>query len=174
MLDPVEMTPQQFELEVKKILDSAGIPLPDFSTQNREIVRGSDGSYEIDVTARFEALGVSFLVLVECKHHKNPIKREVVQALYDKLRSVGAQKGILFATTSFQEGAIEYAQPHGIALVQVTDGKCVYITKMLGKPPRPPRWEPSFASWLVYRDEHGSATYHLLTVEPDALREALM
>ena len=30
--------------------------------------------------------------------HKNPIKRETVQVLHQKLQSVGAQKGVLVST----------------------------------------------------------------------------
>ena len=36
---------------------------------------------KVDVTVRFSALGMEFLVLIECNHHKNRIKREVLQVL---------------------------------------------------------------------------------------------
>lgn len=58
----------------------------------------ADGRYEIDATARFRALGVDFLVLVECKDHVRPIEREDVQILADRKRATGAQKAIFFAT----------------------------------------------------------------------------
>ena len=48
----------------------------------------ADGSYEIDVAARFTALGADFLVLIECKHHRHFIKREAVQALHSRIQSV--------------------------------------------------------------------------------------
>jgi restriction system protein len=86
MDEPTELTPEQFEREVEKQIMEMGVSLSEFEVRRLEKISAADGIYEIDVTARFEALGASFLVLVECKHHKNPIKREVVQILNDRLR----------------------------------------------------------------------------------------
>jgi restriction system protein len=96
--------------------------LPELKVQRLEKLQASDGVYEIDVTARFEVLGARFLVLIECKNHKNPIKREVVQVLYDRIRAVGAHKGMIFSTAKFQKGAIEFARAHNIALLQIVEG----------------------------------------------------
>ncbi len=114
------MTPEQFEVFVEETLRALGAPLSEFEVDRREHLSGSDGSYEIDVTARFQALDADFLVLVECKHHRHPIKRETVQVLRDRVVSTRAHKGMLFATTSFQSGAVGYARHHRIALVRVT------------------------------------------------------
>jgi hypothetical protein len=57
------------------------------------------------------------------KRHRNPIKRELVQVLHSKMRSVGAHKGVMFSTAHFQSGALEYAKVHGIGLVFVTEGR---------------------------------------------------
>lgn len=124
-----ELSPEQFEEAVQDIVRRIGASLGDFRVQRREKVSAADGTYEIDVTARFEALGAAFLVLIECKHQKAPIKREVVQILYDRMRAVGAQKGMLFATGEFQSGAVTYAKQHGIALVHVADGSFNYVLK---------------------------------------------
>ncbi|KAA0986051.1 restriction endonuclease [Pseudomonas sp. ANT_J28] len=72
---------------------------------------------------------MDFLVLVECKHYKSAIKRETLQILHDRMRSIGAQKGALFTTSGFQSGALEYAKKHGIATVKIVDGKSTYMTK---------------------------------------------
>lgn len=117
--NPFHLSPEEFEAEVETLLLRAGFGLPEFKVQRLEKIQASDGVYEIDVTARFEVLGVSFLVLIECKNHKNPIKREVVQVLYDRLRAVGAHKGMIFSTAKFQKGAIEFARAHNIALLQI-------------------------------------------------------
>ena len=77
-----EITSVQFELEVKKYLESTAGKLKDFRTVHRESMDGQDGTYEIDITARFRIFGADFLVLVECKHHTNHIKREHVQVLH--------------------------------------------------------------------------------------------
>jgi hypothetical protein len=66
---------------------------------------------------------------VECKHDKSRVKRDRVQELWAKIQSVGAHKGILFATAGFQSGAIEFAKSHGIALVEIADGRSSYVVK---------------------------------------------
>lgn len=113
------LTHLEFELQVRVLLESVGPELWEYHVAHREKLRGLDGDYEIDITARFRALDVQFLVLVECKHHTHPIKREIVQVLNDRLRSVGAHKGIIYSTANFQSGAVEYAVRHGIALIRV-------------------------------------------------------
>jgi len=123
------LTPLQFEKHVRGIIVDSGIMLSDFSTTMREVLEAGDGNYEIDIVARFTALQSSFLVLIECKHHTHPIKRDVVQVLYDRVRAVGAHKGILFTTSTFQRGAIQYAKAHGISLVKVTDQETEIIAR---------------------------------------------
>ena len=49
--------------------------------------------------------------------------------LHAKQVSLSAQKAMLFATTPFQDGAVEYANHHGIALVQLVSGETLYFTK---------------------------------------------
>jgi restriction system protein len=90
--------------------------LPDFTVAHDVRLVGSDGIYQIDVLASYTTLGVKMMVLIECKHYSRPVLREMVQVLYDKMRATGAHKGILFSTAGFQDGAIEYALRHKIAL----------------------------------------------------------
>jgi restriction system protein len=123
-----EITPEEYELQVKMWLESVGQELDEFSAIHREVLRGADGEYEIDVVVRFKALGgVQFKALVECKKHKNPIKRELVQALHQKQLSLGANKAILVSTSAFQDGAVAFAKAHGIALVRLMSGAALYI-----------------------------------------------
>ena len=125
---PEKISPTEFELLVKQWLEASAPELQDFAATHRVSHQGVDGEYEIDVFAKFTALGgASFKVLVECKKHVNPIKRELVQALSDKRRSIGATKAMLVATSSFQSGAIEYARVNDVALVQVVSGSVRYV-----------------------------------------------
>jgi restriction system protein len=162
----------QFEAEVEGILRRIGIGLADFKVQRLEKIHATDGIYEIDVTARFKALG-DMLVLIECKHHKNPIKREVVQVLYDKLRAIGAQKGMIFSTVRFQKGAIEFAQAHGIALVLVADGGTTYITRSAAAGIMDNRDAPPYVAWLVRLNDGGEQTLHVILDDDESLRQAL-
>lgn len=123
-------TPAAFERAVEEALRQLGRGLSDFRVVRSEVITGTDGCYEIDVTARFTAFeGASFLVLVECKRYDSPIKREKVQVLHDKLRSLGAQKAMMVSTSRFQRGAVEYAEKHGIALIHLMNGSFAYTAK---------------------------------------------
>jgi restriction system protein len=143
------ITPEEYEAGVEQIIREWGVGLAEFRVERREMLPGTDGEYEIDVSARFDALEVSFLVLIECKHHKRPIKREVVQVLHDKLRAVGGHKGIIFATASFQSGAIEYAQRNGVALIHFADARTTIIAKRDGAKPELSVGMSPYVGWLV-------------------------
>jgi predicted DsbA family dithiol-disulfide isomerase len=121
-----KVIPKEFEIYV---MDKFISSYPTASIVNREDIKGTDGNYNIDITIRFNKLDVNFLVLVECKYHNHPIKREYVQLLRDKIVSLGAQKGILVASNSFQSGAINYAKTHGIALVRLINEQFAYETR---------------------------------------------
>ena len=157
-----DLTSDQFEIEVKNIIEQAGLGLSDFRVQRLEHLMGSDGSYEIDVTARFTALGAAFLVLIECKHHRNRIKRDTVQILYDRLRAVGAHKGMIFATVGFQIGAVKYAQAHGIALVQIAPESTAFVSRG-GHVTEPLTVHiPRCVGWVVTADKDGSESLRLI------------
>ena len=159
------------------LLTEAGNTLEGFIVEHRELLQAPDGRYEIDVTARFRALGVNFLVLVECKDHVRPIEREAVQILADRKRATGAQKAILFSTNGFQRGAIEYAKVHGIALVHVLEGALTYETKSAyqAKPPVPPPWAniPAFIGQVISLDEDAIRMWSVERGRPDALVDYL-
>jgi restriction system protein len=170
-----QITSVQFELQVKRFLESTAGKLKDFQTVHRESMDGQDGTYEIDITARFRIFGADFLVLVECKNHKNHIKREQVQMLHAKQVSLSAQKAMLFATTPFQDGAVEYANQHGIALVQLASGETLYFTKS-GNPTPLPDSLPSYVGWLIAKHNGASdgVSHSLIDPgHPDALNKFL-
>ena len=101
--------------------------LKDFCILHNQKVEANDGEYQIDVIAEFVALSVGFKVIVECKRYTRPVEREKVIVLADKVRSLGAHKGILISTSGFQSGATEYARQHGIALLQIFDKYVMHI-----------------------------------------------
>ena len=77
-------------------------------------------------------MGVEFKVICECKRYKSSVNREKVVILADKIKSLGAHKGILLSTSSFQSGAIQYAKEHGIALIQVFDNNLAHYSHASG------------------------------------------
>ena len=145
------MSPKEFELFVKGILDSAAEGLSSYSSEHLEPVAGMDGEFIFDVTARMEILGAKFLVLVECKHEARRVERSAVQILHSKINSVGAQKGMIFSTGGFQSGAVDITEKHGIALVQVVEGKTNWHTRWISGPSEPPPWVevPAYIGWLI-------------------------
>lgn len=92
-----------------------------FSILHDQKIQAHDGTYQIDILCEFDALGCRFKVLVECKMTSRPVEREVLSGLHDKMLSIGAHKAIVMSTCGFQSGATEYADAHGIALIQVFD-----------------------------------------------------
>ena len=169
VLQPIQLTPDEFEEEVQKILAQQGLGLAGFQVERLEKLPGPGGEYEIDITARFEALCVDFLVLVECKRHRDPIKRDIVQVLHSRIQEVGAHKGIIFATTAFQRGAVEFAKAHGIALVQIADGRTSYVARaenaMVDL--------PLYVGWVVSADDTGEQMLSLLDGDPGPLLDTL-
>jgi restriction system protein len=166
-----QITPRDYELQVKATLDAAAPSLSDYRSEHREILAGLDGEFEIDVTVRFSALGGTYLTLIECKHYKRPVGREKVQALLTKMQSVGAHKGMIFSTSGFQSGASEYAKAHGIALIEFADGRTSYIIRSLGSGEIPwsavPDEIPRIVGWM-----HDGDSRMLVTPDhPDPLRQ---
>lgn len=121
-----DMTPEEFEKYSLDILKEQTKGLENLEVQHNVIIKKNDGNYQIDGKIQFDVMGVRYVTLVECKHYKSPITREKVQVLYDKIREIGANKGILISTSNFQIGAIKYAKEHGIALIQIVEADLTY------------------------------------------------
>ena len=170
-----KITSVEFELQVKRFLESTCGKLKQFQTEHRESIDGHDGTYEIDITARFRIFGADFLVIVECKNHTNRIKREHVQMLHCKLMTLGAQKAMLFSTSEFQEGAVEYAIQHGIALVRLASGETSYFARSANPTPLPDSL-PAYVGWLIAKHDRATDGVSHSLVDPrhpDALNKFL-
>lgn len=164
---------EDFERAVRVILKSAGATIERFKVNGKKKFLSNDGEYEIDASVEFTMLGgAKFFVLVECRAKKpgNRVEREEVLAFHAKVMSLKAQKGIFFTTSGYQKGAIKYAKKHSIALIQVVDGKSIYITKGAGADDvPPPKWLklPEYAGWLVGLSKKDSISYSLVRPEVD-------
>lgn len=135
--NPIEITPDEYEKQVVSWLKAADGQLTSFSVQHLERLTGSAGEYVIDAVAKFEIFGgAEIAVLVECKKLKRSVEREVVMILKSKIQETGSHKGIIFSTSGFQRGAIEYAAEHGIALITFVDGIHTYNTRSAEDVPR--------------------------------------
>jgi hypothetical protein len=176
---PADITPAEFERFVAGLLGSAATEVEDLDVRVLDTIAGVDGSYVFDATVRFTVAGLRMLVVVEAKRHGRSVERAYVQILHDKLRSVGAHKAVLVSTASFQRGALEYANVHGIALVTVTEGRFLFHTRSRHADQAPTREEaaerfgaPSFVAHAYRRTNTGIEIRQI--DGPDAVAEALL
>jgi restriction system protein len=95
--------------------------------------------------------------------------------LHAKQVTLGAQKAMFFSTSEFQEGAVEYAIQHGIALVRLAHGETSYFTRSANPAPLPDS-QPSYVGWLIgkYDGASDGVSYSLVDPRnPDALNKFL-
>jgi hypothetical protein len=179
---PADISPAEFERWVAELYAATASEVEDLRVTPHEVVIGTDGAYDLDATVRYRLAGMEFLVLVEAKRHRHPIKRELVASLHSKMQSTGAQKGVILATAAFQSGAIEYAKVHGIALIEVTEGRFTYMARSADPPPPMSREEaaeryglPTFVGMTVeYVDPHSTQHTIVSTEVPEYLPHALL
>lgn len=148
------ITPEKFENIAKEYLDALGGQLTQYTSRARIIESATDGDYEIDISCSFEALGVEFRVIAECKRYKERVKRQVVSELHSKMQSLGYHKGIVFSVAGFQSGAIRFADQHGIALIQICDGRSKILLRSFAAQnllhwDQVPNDTPDLVCWVV-------------------------
>jgi restriction system protein len=175
---PTDITPVAFERLVREWLQKCDADVDDqFQAEHLGIAHGQGGDYKIDVLATLTVFGgARVIVLAECKHLSRPVERDSVMVLHAKLQDVGAHKGMLFSTSGFQKGAIQYAQAHGIASVTVVPGEFLFETRAFGmeniKPPTYAKFDTYAGMLMTSRDGGiGSRTIELSRV--DALMDFL-
>lgn len=120
------ISPTEFEEFCMGVLNNYATEehLKNFNIEHNIKQEAADGTYQLDIFASFTALDVEIKILCECKQYTSPVKRERVELLEGRLKSLGMHKGILLSTSGFQSGAIQFAKAHGIALIQVFDHSC--------------------------------------------------
>jgi restriction system protein len=168
-----ELSPKAFEDYVRDWLIASGVRLDEFTTTRLEKIDGAGGVYEIDVLVRLSFFGgANLTILVECKHHKNPIKRDVIMVLESKIRDTKAHKGMIFSTCDFQSGALTFAKAHGIATLRVTDAGMEYMTRSFA--PRAIAPVPNKCiAWMCEPTDQGYSMTIVSRNEGDALRKWL-
>jgi len=126
---------EKYERHVRNVLESAGGSL-DLRVEGKRTLKGLDGEYEVDAYAELTVFGGAVIkIVVECKRHTNPVGRAVVESLFSRTLSLGANKAMLFSTSGFQSGAITFARAHGIALVRLDDRRAKQAAYCVAEPP---------------------------------------
>jgi len=168
-----DLTPTAYEEAVAEIAKSMNLELVGWEVKHLDSVEGLDGTYIMDVTARFRLAGMDFLILFECKRHTSPAKRSDIQVLLTKLQSTGAQKGVVVAATGFQRGALEFAKAHGIACVRLVDNAWTYLTRHTSEGASPVL-TGAYSGYAMTPDGDGDYEFTLLTGSPDNSRSTLI
>lgn len=78
-----------------------------------------------------EGVNDDFLILIECKSYSKAVDRGDVAEFNTRIQDLNATKGILITTSRFQQGALNMAEYHNIALVRID--------------------QSNFAKWELYR-----------------------
>lgn len=79
------------------------------------ILVGQSSKHQIDVFWEFEVSGVSYKTVVQTKDWTDNVKQEQLFAFKAVLDDIpGQPRGVFVTRTGYQQGALEYAQKHGI------------------------------------------------------------
>lgn len=119
------MTYREYELFVKEYFETQ---LRKSFNANIEVNHQEDlktvtgREYNIDLNYKFRVGGVDYLTIIECKHWKSTITRDLILTVKEKANDLAAHKSILVTTKGFQSGAIEYAKEKGVGLIKMTTG----------------------------------------------------
>ena len=114
----------EFELLVqriyKAILEYEGDQYKMIDVKQNFKIQGFSRTYQVDVYWEYELFGVKKVCIVEVKNYKRRVESKVVQALKAELDDIpGHPDGFIVTNNEFQQGAIDFANNHGIALVSV-------------------------------------------------------
>jgi len=106
--------------------------------------------YQIDLSFEFTKTKASFLVLIECKNYNRRVGLSVLLEFAEKIKDIGAHKGIVVTTRGFQKGSFKIALAHGIALMKAyRDGEVDPLISNRG--PVVPELEAYFADYVSFK-----------------------
>lgn len=106
----------------KEILNQEGFP--GASINHNITINGLTTSHQIDIYVSYSLAGTTHAIAFECKDYQSRISQDKIMAFYSKINDIReVTKGIFVAKNGFQKGAINFAQAHGIELVELREPK---------------------------------------------------
>lgn len=81
----------------------------------------SNAKRQIDVLVLQKTKLHTIKTIIECKRWKEPVDRQVIDVLFASVEDLNANKGAIFTTKGYEEGAIEYAKNKNIDIFIVRD-----------------------------------------------------
>jgi hypothetical protein len=84
-------------------------------------VQGVRALHAVDVFVQFDAFGLRFRWIIECKQWQTKIRKEKIAALRYIIDDVGADRGFLVSEAGFQPGAVKAAEKTNITLTSLAE-----------------------------------------------------
>lgn len=109
----------EYQEKVKDFLNEQ----PQVTAETNVTIQGIRSTHDIDVLAKFTALGMPIEWIIECKLWKTKVPKEKVLALRQIVDDAGADRGLLISEVGFQSGAIEAAEKTNVELITFDDFK---------------------------------------------------
>lgn len=81
----------------------------------------SKAKRQIDVKVTQKTKLHTYVTIIECKRWKKPVTRQVIDVLFASVEDLNANKGVIFTTKGYEEGAVEYAKSKNIDIFIVRD-----------------------------------------------------
>ncbi len=109
---------KEFELFVAELYKSS-----DDLTVSHDVTEiGKSGAKrQIDVLVIQKTKLHSIKTLIECKRWKDPVDRHIIDVMAASIKDLGANKGAIFTTKGYEEGAIQYANSENIDIFIIRD-----------------------------------------------------
>ncbi|HEX7904875.1 MAG TPA: restriction endonuclease [Chitinophagaceae bacterium] len=83
---------------------------------------GKSGSkYQIDVRVIQKIKLHEIKILIECKRWKSKVDRQIINVMAATIDDLNANKGVIFTTKGYEEGAIQYARSKNIDIFIIRD-----------------------------------------------------
>lgn len=109
---------EDFEYFVQKLYEDD----PNLTTQHNVTLTGKSGANrQIDVLVTQKTKMMTMVTIVECKRWKQKVNRAIIDIVSAAIDDLNANKGVVFTTSGYEEGAIEYAKFKKIDIFLVRD-----------------------------------------------------
>ena len=109
---------EEFEHFVQKLYEDD----PNLTTQHNVTLTGKSGAKrQIDVLVTQKTKMTTMTTIVECKRWKQKVNRAIIDIVSAAIDDLNANKGVVFTTSGYEEGAIEYAKYKNIDIFLVRD-----------------------------------------------------
>src|SRR5436189_6395640 len=157
-----ELTPEHFEILVVRELRKIGLEVSALQVHRRATLPEPERGYLLELRGRVSRGAWQRRVLIACRRQETPTGRGQVESFRAHLDEAGAEAGILFSTTDFDQDAVTAAAGRSVALLRVADGRTAFDTSGWGTPGHYPAWLPAYCAQSVTRDPLGQPRYELL------------